>query len=179
MIVGLAPGLKGANRTGRPFTGDYAGGLLYQTLSKFGFAEGAYDARPDDGLVLHRARITNAVRCVPPQNKPDSGEIAACRRFLAAEITSLPKLRAILALGAIAHQTVLRTLNLRPALFPFCHGRVHHLPNGMLLADSYHCSRLNTNTGKLTVAMFEAVFSAIARGLDEAPSARCVSLIQG
>jgi uracil-DNA glycosylase len=179
LIVGLAPGLQGANRTGRPFTGDYAGGLLYQTLSRFGFANGAYGARPDDGLVLHRARITNAVRCVPPQNKPDSGEIAACRRFLAAEITSLPKLRAILALGAIAHQTVLRTLNLRPALFLFCHGRVHYLPNGMLLADSYHCSRLNTNTGKLTVAMFEAVFSAIARGLDEAPSARCVSLIQG
>ena len=103
----------------------------------------------------------------------------ACRRFLAAEITSLSKLRAILALGAIAHQTVLRTLNLSPALFPFCHGRVHRLPSGMLLADSYHCSRLNTNTGKLTVAMFESVFSAIARGLDDVPSARCVSLIQG
>jgi uracil-DNA glycosylase len=179
LIVGLAPGLKGANRTGRPFTGDYAGGLLYQTLSKFGFAKGTYDARPDDGLVLHQARITNAVRCVPPQNKPDPGEIAACRRFLAAEITRLPKLRAILALGAIAHQTVLRTLNLSPALFPFCHGRVHHLPSGMLLADSYHCSRLNTNTGKLTVAMFEAVFSAIARELDEVPNARSLSLIQG
>jgi len=171
LIVGLAPGLKGANRTGRPFTGDYAGGLLYQTLLKFGFAEGVYDARPDDGIVLHRARITNAVRCVPPQNKPESREIAACRGFLAAEITSLPKLRAILALGAIAHQSVLAVLGLRPALFPFGHGRVHHLPNSMLLADSYHCSRLNTNTGRLTVAMFEAVFTAVARGLDQAPEA--------
>ena len=170
--MGLAPGLKRANRTGRPFTGDYAGGLLYDNLRKFGFAEGDYAARPDDGLALRRARVTNAVRCVPPRNKPDSGEIAACRRFLAAEITSLPKLRAILALGAIAHQTVLRTLNLSPALFPFCHGRVHHLPSGMLLADSYHCSRLNTNTGKLTVAMFEGVFSAVTRGLDEVPNAR-------
>jgi uracil-DNA glycosylase len=171
LIVGLAPGLKGANRTGRPFTGDYAGGLLYQTLRKFGFAEGVYDARPDDGIVLHRARITNAVRCVPPQNKPEPREIAACRRFLAAEVASLPKLRAILALGAIAHQTVLAALDFRPALFPFGHGRVHHLPSSMLLADSYHCSRLNTNTGKLTVAMFESVFTAVACGLDQAPEA--------
>jgi uracil-DNA glycosylase family 4 len=120
-------------------------------------------------MVLHRARITNAVRCVPPQNKPEPREIVACRRFLAAEVATLPKLRAILALGAIAHQTVLAALGLRLALFPFGHGRVHHLPNRMLLADSYHCSRLNTNTGKLTVAMFESVFSAVARGLDQAP----------
>ena len=168
LIVGLAPGLRGANRTGRPFTGDYAGGLLYQTLRKFGFAEGGYAARPDDGLVLRRARITNAVRCVPPQNKPEPAEIATCGRFLAAEIASLPKLRAILALGAIAHQAVLAALGLRPALFPFAHGRVHRLPDGMLLADSYHCSRLNTNTGKLTVAMFESVFTAVTRGLDQA-----------
>jgi uracil-DNA glycosylase family 4 len=169
LVVGLAPGLRGANRTGRPFTGDYAGGLLYQTLRKFGFAEGVYDARLDDGIVLHRARITNAVRCVPPQNKPESGEIAACRRFLAAEITNMSALRAILALGAIAHQTVLKALGLRPALFPFGHGRVHHLPNNVLLADSYHCSRLNTNTGKLTVAMFESVFITVTRELNQPP----------
>ena len=169
LIVGLAPGLKGANRTGRPFTGDYAGGLLYQTLRKFGFAEGVYDARPDDGLVLRLARITNAVRCVPPQNKPDPGEIATCRRFLAAEITGMPRLRAILALGNIAHEAVLDTLGLRRGHFPFAHGRLHRLPDSTLLADSYHCSRLNTNTGKLTVAMFEAVFTSLARRLDQAP----------
>ena len=166
LIVGLAPGLKGANRTGRPFTGDYAGGLLYQTLCKFGFAEGVYDARPDDGLALRRVRITNAVRCVPPQNKPDPAEIATCRRFLTAEIASLPRLRAMLALGAIAHQTVLAALGLRRVPFPFAHGRVHELPSGLVLADSYHCSRLNTNTGKLSVAMFESVFAALTRRLD-------------
>jgi len=179
LIVGLAPGLRGANRTGRPFTGDYAGGLLYQTLCKYGFAEGVYDARPDDGIVLRRARITNAVRCVPPQNKPESGEIAACRCFLTAEITRMPKLRAILALGAVAHQTVITALGLRSALFPFGHGRVHHLPNTVLLADSYHCSRLNTNTGKLTVAMFEAVFTAVVHGLDESSETPRLSAIQG
>jgi uracil-DNA glycosylase family 4 len=166
LIVGLAPGLKGANRTGRPFTGDYAGGLLYQTLCKFGFAEGVYDARPDDGLALRRVRITNAVRCVPPQNKPDPAEIATCRRFLTGEIANLPRLRAILALGAIAHQTVLAALGLRRAPFPFAHGRAHELPSGLVLADSYHCSRLNTNTGKLSVAMFESVFAALTRRLD-------------
>ena len=171
LIVGLAPGLKGANRTGRPFTGDYAGGLLYQTLGKFGFADGVYDARPDDGLVLRRARITNAVRCVPPQNKPEPSEITTCRRFLAAEIAAMPRLRAILALGAIAHQTLLATLGLRRGLFPFAHGRLHPLPDGKLLADSYHCSRYNTNTGKLTIAMFEAVFAALARSLDPPESA--------
>jgi uracil-DNA glycosylase family 4 len=168
LIVGLAPGLKGANRTGRPFTGDFAGGLLYETLRKFGFAEGDYDARPDDGLVLIRARITNAVRCVPPQNKPLPDEISTCRRFLAAEITNLPRLRAILALGAIAHQTVLAALGLPRGPFPFVHGRLHPLPDGMLLADSYHCSRLNTNTRKLTTAMFEAVFAALADRLSVA-----------
>jgi uracil-DNA glycosylase family 4 len=162
LIVGLAPGLRGANRTGRPFTGDHAGGLLYPTLQKFGFAEGDYDARPDDGLALRRARITNAVRCVPPQNKPETAEIAACRRFLAAEIAGLAQLRAILALGAIAHHAVLAALDLRRALFPFAHGRAHVLPGGRVLADSYHCSRLNTNTGKLTLAMFEAVFAELA-----------------
>jgi uracil-DNA glycosylase family 4 len=166
LIVGLAPGLKGANRTGRPFTGDYAGGLLYQTLRKFGFAEGVYDARPDDGLTLRRVRITNAVRCVPPQNKPNLAEITTCRRFLIAEIADLPRLRAILALGAIAHQTVLAALGLRRGPFPFAHGRVHELPSGLVLADSYHCSRLNTNTGKLSVPMFESVFAALTGRLD-------------
>jgi uracil-DNA glycosylase len=166
LIVGLAPGLRGANRTGRPFTGDYAGELLYATLRQFGLAEGDYDARPDDGLALRRARITNAVRCVPPQNKPEIGEIAACRCFLAAEIAALPGLRAILALGAIAHDAVLGALGLRRASFPFGHGAVHVLPNGRLLADSYHCSRLNTNTGKLTAAMFAAIFAALLGRLE-------------
>jgi uracil-DNA glycosylase len=159
LIVGLAPGLRGANRTGRPFTGDYAGTLLYASLRKFGLAEGHYDARPDDGLALVAARITNAVRCVPPQNKPEPREIAACRQFLAAEIAALPRLRAFLALGAIAHTAVLSALGLRRGFFPFAHGAVHALPDGRLLADSYHCSRLNTNTGRLTAAMFEAVFA--------------------
>ena len=171
LIVGLAPGLKGANRTGRPFTGDYAGGLLYQTLRKFGFAEGIYDARPDDGVVLRRARITNAVRCVPPRNQPSPLEVATCRRFLAGEISGLPRLRAILALGVVAHQAVVEALSLRRGLFHFAHGRLHRLPDNTLLADSYHCSRLNTNTGKLTVAMFEAVFTSLVRRLDQAPEA--------
>lgn len=161
LIVGLAPGLKGANRTGRPFTGDHAGELLYATLRKFGLAEGEYAARPDDGLVLRRARITNAVRCVPPQNRPEPGEIAGCRDFLAAEIAAMPQLRAMLALGAIAHDAVLRALGLRRALYPFAHAALHALPDGRLLADSYHCSRLNTNTGRLTAAMFEVVFAAL------------------
>jgi uracil-DNA glycosylase family 4 len=178
LIVGLAPGLKGANRTGRPFTGDYAGGLLYQTLRKFGFAEGIYEAHPDDGVAMRHARITNAVRCVPPQNKPEPSEIATCRRFLAAEITGMPQLRAILALGIIAHQAVLEALGLRRGSFPFAHGNLYLLPDGKLLADSYHCSRLNTNTGKLTVAMFESVFISLRHRLAQAPEAShlgCVS----
>ena len=166
LIIGLAPGLRGANRTGRPFTGDHAGELLYSTLRKFGMAEGDYDARPDDTLALYRARITNAVRCVPPQNRPEPGEIAACRSFLSAEIAAMPRLRAMLALGAIAHDAVLATLGLRRALFRFSHGALHLLPDGRLLADSYHCSRLNTNTGKLTPTMFEAVFAALLSQLD-------------
>ena len=177
LIVGLAPGLRGANRTGRPFTGDHAGELLYATLRKYGFAEGDYGARPDDGLELRRARITNAVRCVPPQNKPEPSEIANCRRFLAAEIGAMPRLRAILALGAIAHHAVLATLGFRRTLFPFQHGRLHGLPCGLTLADSYHCSRLNTNTGKLTPTMFEAIFALLSsclatpQGEEEFPSA--------
>ena len=168
LIVGLAPGLRGANRTGRPFTGDYAGGLLYATLRKFGFAEGDYAAHPEDGLTLRRVRITNAVRCVPPQNKPEPKEVSNCGRFLAAEIDAMPRLRAILALGAIAHQAVLTTLGVRRALFPFGHGRRHALPGGLTLVDSYHCSRLNTNTGKLDTPMFEAIFAALSSRLNAA-----------
>jgi uracil-DNA glycosylase len=163
LIVGLA---RGANRTGRPFTGDYAGELLYATLRKFALAEGDYSAHRDDGLALSRVRITNAVRCVPPQNRPEPGEIAACRSFLSAEIAGMPQLRAMLALGAIAHDAVLAALGLRRGLFRFAHGALHLLPDGRLLADSYHCSRLNTNTGKLTAGMFEAVFASLLDRLD-------------
>ncbi|HEU0156514.1 MAG TPA: uracil-DNA glycosylase [Stellaceae bacterium] len=166
LIVGLAPGMHGANRTGRPFTGDHAGILLYSVLRKFGLAEGEYDARPDDGLRLRRARITNAVRCLPPQNKPQPSEIEACRRFLAAEIAAMGGLRAILVLGSIAHNAVLDALGLRRAAYAFAHGAIHTLPDGKLLADSYHCSRLNTNTGRLTPAMFEAVFAGLLALLD-------------
>ena len=161
LIVGLAPGLKGANRTGRPFTGDFAGDLLYATLVKFGFAHGSYGARADDGLALVDCRITNSVRCVPPENKPEPAEIAACRPLLVAEISAMTRLRVILALGAIAHGTVLGALNQRKSAFPFKHGALHPLSAGMLLADSYHCSRYNTNTGVLTVEMFETMFHAI------------------
>jgi uracil-DNA glycosylase len=165
LIVGLAPGLRGANRTGRPFTGDYAGDLLYSSLLKFGFAVGDYGAYPQDGLELRRARITNAVRCVPPQNRPEPAEILACGRFLGAELTRLPRLRAILALGAIAHNAVLAANGLKRAPYPFAHGAMHELPGGTVLADSYHCSRLNTNTGRLTPAMFEAVISRLREQL--------------
>jgi uracil-DNA glycosylase family 4 len=165
LIVGLAPGLRGANRTGRPFTGDYAGDLLYATLAKFGLATGTYAAHAGDGMRLVATRITNAVRCVPPQNKPDPPEIAACRPFLAAELSALPKLRTIVALGSIAHNAVLTTKALRRAPYPFAHAAIHDLPDGLTLADSYHCSRLNTNTGRLTPAMFEAVFAAVLERL--------------
>ena len=167
LVVGLAPGLKGANRTGRPFTGDYAGDLLYSTLLKFGLAEGRYAADPADGLRLTGARITNAVRCVPPENRPTPLESATCRRFLAAEIQSMPNLRAILALGSIAHASVLAALGEKQARFPFAHGALHALSGGLILADSYHCSRLNTNTGRLTEAMFHEVFADLARAMDE------------
>ncbi len=158
LIVGLAPGLRGANRTGRPFTGDVAGDLLYPTLLKFGLAEGRFEARPDDGLRLVDCRVTNAVRCVPPENKPTGAEIAACRPFLAAEIAAMSRLEIVLALGGIAHRAVLAALGHRQNGFPFRHGAIHALPDGPLLADSYHCSRYNLNTGRLTPAMFEAVF---------------------
>ena len=167
LVVGLAPGLRGANRTGRPFTGDYAGVLLYGTLQKFGFARGSYGERADDGLTLVDCRITNAVRCVPPENKPETKEIATCNGFLALEIKTLPRLRAVLALGSIAHQSVLAALGHRRAAYPFAHGAIHGLPGGLVLADSYHCSRYNTNTGRLTPAMFEAVFAQLRRRLDE------------
>ena len=165
LIVCLAPGLKGANRTGRPITGDYAGDLLYATLLKSGFARGIYGERADDGLELRDCRITTAVRCVPPENKPETAEIAACRPFLADEIAAMPRLRAILALGAIAHNAVLGALVQRKSAHPFKHGALHALKSGALLADSYHCSRYNTNTGVLTPAMFEAVLEEIRRRL--------------
>jgi uracil-DNA glycosylase family 4 len=161
LIVGLAPGLRGANRTGRPFTGDYAGDLLYATLAKFGLAEGIYGQRADDGLTLIGSRITNAVRCVPPENKPTPAEIAACRPFFRSEFAGLTGLKAVLALGQIAHQQVLAALGLRQAAYPFAHGALQALPSGLLLADSYHCSRYNTNTGRLTSTMFEAVFTKL------------------
>ena len=168
LIVGLAPGLRGANRTGRPFTGDYAGDLLYATLGEFGFARGAYGADAADGLALHDCRITNAVRCVPPQNQPKAAEIAACRPFLTGEIEAMTRLRAVLALGLVAHGSVLKALGLRAGSHRFAHGAVHRLDNGRLIFDSYHCSRLNTNTGRLTPEMFADVFAEIRASLDEA-----------
>jgi uracil-DNA glycosylase family 4 len=161
LIVGLAPGLKGANCTGRPFTGDYAGDLLYATLLKFGLAEGTYRERADDGLRLKSVRITNAVRCVPPENKPEPSEIKSCRPFLIEEMAALGQLKAILALGTLAHTQVLATLGLRQTAYKFAHEARHVLPNGLVLADSYHCSRYNTNTGRLTTEMFEAVFRGL------------------
>ncbi len=165
LVVGLAPGLRGANRTGRPFTGDYAGDLLYATLLKFGLAAGRYGRDPADGLRLQGVRITNAVRCVPPGNKPETGEIRQCNAFLKAELAALPQLRAILSLGTVSHGAVLTALGLKKSAFAFRHGAQHRLPNGLLLADSYHCSRYNTNTGRLTTAMFETVVGALARAL--------------
>ncbi len=161
LIVGLAPGLKGANRTGRPFTGDYAGDLLYPTLRTFRLARGPYERRADDGLLLLGCRVSNAVRCVPPENRPTSEEIRTCGAFLAAELGALPRLRAVLALGAVAHGAVLAALGQAKSRFPFAHGALHDLPDGLLLADSYHCSRYNTNTGRLTADMFEAVIAQV------------------
>lgn len=161
LIVGLAPGLHGANRTARPFTGDYAGDLLYATLGKFGFSSGTYDSRPDDGLTLKGAMITNAVRCVPPQNKPVAAEIKTCRQFLISQIEALPALKAILCLGRISHDSTLAALGVRQKDAPFAHGAAYPLPNGLTLFDSYHCSRYNTNTRRLTVEMFESVFADI------------------
>jgi uracil-DNA glycosylase family 4 len=164
LVVGLAPGLRGANRTGRPFTGDWAGDLLYATLLEFGFAQGAYDQRPDDGLTLVGCRVTNAVRCVPPQNKPTPAEINTCRPFLIDTI-GLGRPRAIVALGRIAHDSVLRALGARLSAYPFAHGAAHDIAcatgASVRLFDSYHCSRYNTNTGVLTEAMFRDVFTSV------------------
>jgi len=165
LIVGLAPGLQGANRTGRPFTGDFAGDLLYATLIAYGFASGLYQARIDDGLALIDCRISNAVRCVPPQNKPLPVEIANCRPFLAATLTTMPRLKAIVALGRIAHESVVKALALRAAAVPFAHGAIHQAGE-IRLYDSYHCSRYNTNTGVLTPKMFRDVFARVRRELD-------------
>jgi len=161
LIVGLAPGLKGANRTGRPFTGDFAGDLLYGTLLDFGFARGRYAARPDDGLTLVDCMITNAVRCVPPQNKPTPSEIGTCRPFLASRIANMRRLAAVLALGRIAHDSTLAALAVRKSAFPFAHGARHQVRPDVALFDSFHCSRYNTNTGRLTPAMFRAVLQAV------------------
>jgi uracil-DNA glycosylase len=165
LIVGLAPGLQGANRTGRPFTGDYAGDLLYATLIEYGFASGHYRASVDDGLKLVDCLISNAVRCVPPQNKPLPAEIATCRTYLAATIEAMPRLAAIVALGRIAHDTLLKTLKLRSAAAPFAHGAMHRAGR-LKLYDSYHCSRYNTNTGVLTPDMFRSVFARVKADLD-------------
>ncbi len=165
LVVGLAPGLRGANRTGRPFTGDHAGGLLFETLLKFGLARGQYGGHAGDGLALTGCRIVNAVRCVPPQNKPTGAEAAACRPFLAGELDAVPGGGAVLALGRVAHDAVLAALGEKRAARPFAHGALHRLAEGLLLADSYHCSRYNTNTGRLTTAMFEAAVAGMLQAV--------------
>ncbi|MBR1156384.1 uracil-DNA glycosylase [Bradyrhizobium sp. JYMT SZCCT0428] len=165
LIVGLAPGMQGANRTGRPFTGDYAGDLLYATLLEYSFAKGSYQARPDDGLRLVDCMISNAVRCVPPQNKPLPVEINTCRQFLIATIAGMPKLRAIVALGRIAHESTLKALGLRSAAASFAHGAMHSA-GPIKLYDSYHCSRYNTNTRVLTPEMFRNVFAKVRADLE-------------
>ncbi len=173
LVVGLAPGLQGANRTGRPFTGDWAGDLLYETLDSFGFSRGIYAEDPGDGLLLVDAAITNAVRCVPPANKPTGPEIATCRPFLIETIARQARLAVIVALGRIAHESVLRALGQRLASLPFGHAREHRvgltLGHDLTLIDSYHCSRYNTNTGVLTPEMFRAVFARARELLDGSP----------
>ncbi|HEX4238470.1 MAG TPA: uracil-DNA glycosylase [Xanthobacteraceae bacterium] len=168
LIVGLAPGLRGANRTGRPFTGDYAGDLLYATLTEFGFARGHYAASPDDGLQMLDCRITNAVRCVPPDNKPTSQEITTCRDYLKAAIAEMNNLRAVVALGRIAHESFVQASGARRSQFPFAHGRAHVFAT-LTLLDSYHCSRYNTNTGVLTPRMFRDVIAAARKLIDAQP----------
>ena len=166
LIVGLAPGVQGANRTGRPFTGDYAGVLLYETLGKYGFAKGEYKAHPDDGLTLVDCRITNAVRCVPPENKPLPIEINTCRDYLKETLAEMKKLRAIVALGRIAHDSVLSAFAAKKSAHPFSHNR-RHVIGGVTLFSSYHCSRYNTNTGVLTPEMFRAVFRDVRQYLKD------------
>ena len=165
LIVGLAPGLRGANRTGRPFTGDYAGDLLYGTLKDFGFARSSFEARADDGLELIDARITNGVRCVPPENKPTPAEINVCRDFLVPTIAEMKNLRAIVVLGRIAHETTVKALGAKRSAAAFSHGGSTQIGEFMLFS-SYHCSRYNTNTGVLTPEMFRAVFAAVRSYLD-------------
>jgi uracil-DNA glycosylase family 4 len=165
LVVGLAPGVTGANRTGRPFTGDWAGDLLYPTLAKFGFSNGRFLARPDDGLELIDAMITNAVRCVPPQNKPVGAEVNACRPYLAARIAALPRLTQIVTLGKISHDSTLRALGARPAGHPFAHDADSAIWR-YTLTSSYHCSRYNTYTRRLTPAMFEAVFARVRTAMN-------------
>jgi uracil-DNA glycosylase family 4 len=162
VVVGLAPGLRGANRTGRPFTGDFAGEVLYPALLRHGLADGRFAARVDDGLALRDCRITNAVRCVPPANRPIPAEVVACRRFLVGELTGADAPRVILALGRIAHETVLRAMWLAPRRWPFAHASEHLLPGGPMLVSSFHTSRYNVNTGRLTEAMFDAVVARVA-----------------
>jgi uracil-DNA glycosylase family 4 len=161
LIVGLAPGMHGANRTGRPFTGDYAGILLYETLHKFGFANRPDSVSRDDGLELIDCRITNAVKCLPPENKPELTEIRTCNRFLARELAASPEARVILALGLVAHKAVLMALGMKQSACEFCHGARHALPDGRIMIDSYHCSRYNTQTRRLTTADFHDVFRKI------------------
>ncbi len=167
LLVGMAPGISGANRTGRPFTGDHAGILLYHTLIKYGFASGPYLADPADGMTLRDCRVTNAARCVPPQNKLTGVEIATCNRFLVHEL-ALPKLRAVLAIGGDAHGAILRALGLKANTHKFVHGAVYTLPTGLLLADTYHVSRYNTSTRRLTTEMFESVVENLAKRLNTA-----------
>lgn len=166
LIVGLAPGMHGANRSGRPFTGDHAGILLYQTLHRFGFATRAESVAADDGLELIAARITNAVKCLPPQNKPEPAEIRTCNRYLAEELVSSTPVRVILALGSVAHKAVLMAYGMKQAAAHFAHGARHELPDGRILFDSYHCSRYNTQTRRLTAERFADVFKAARAELD-------------
>jgi uracil-DNA glycosylase family 4 len=175
LIVGLAPGLRGANRTGRPFTGDHAGEILYATLRHFGFARGHYRATPDDGLELIDCRITNAVRCVPPENRPLGGEVNACRRFLRGELAAAPQPSVIMPLGGIAHASVVRALALPGSHYPFGHGSVYAIPGRPTLASSYHCSRYNLNTGRLTPAMFEQVLATVRALVDAARAGGAVA----
>lgn len=163
LIVGMAPGVKGANRTGRPFTGDHAGMLLYQTLAKVGLSHGVYTADPADGVVLKNCRIANAVRCVPPANLPEPSEVKTCNQFLEAELAGMPNLKIVMALGVLAHAAVLRACGVKQSLARFQHGAVHTLPDGLMLANSYHVSRYNTSTRRLTTEMFEAVMLNIAQ----------------
>lgn len=157
LVVGLAPGLNGANQTNRPFTNDYAGDVLYPTLKKFGFAEGDYQKKKDDGFCLINVRVTNAVRCVPPQNKVTGDETKTCGQYLIQEIKNMPKLKIILSLGAVSHNAVLKALGCKLSAYHFAHGAVHYLNNGLILVDSYHTSRYNINTGVLTAKMFEEI----------------------